>query len=266
MNVKPLLNHHSCINLARACVLNHHSCINLTFRRCTPPTLSVPTLHLKEIIGTKTDPLQKKTSRAASLERFSSSESLVLEAEEWETSESSILAPVSALYSTSDRLSISGDVPTIDPDEGATQSIIVRSFRPSIEEDEESASESTMEVRIVESGPGPLEQTYLLLKQGFADEVDLRVKDFQISTRSGRSLASTIESHRRREMIAAFTGQAIQFADPDDEGMVAQLAAGDLQLLVLELPHKRLLTCLFDAQPDVDSVRVAVSEYLQSVS
>jgi len=203
---------------------------------------------------------------SVSVERFSSSDSLVLEAEEWETSESSILAPVSALYSTSDRLSISGDVPTIDPDEGATQSIIVRSFRPSIEEDEESASESTMEVRIVESGPGPLEQTYLLLKQGFADEVDLRVKDFQISTRSGRSLASTIESHRRREMIAAFTGQAIQFADPDDEGMVAQLAAGDLQLLVLELPHKRLLTCLFDAQPDVDSVRVAVSEYLQSVS
>ena len=202
---------------------------------------------------------------SVSVERFSSSDSLVLEAEEWETSESSILAPVSALYSTSDRLSISGDVPTIDPDEGATQSIIVRSFRPSMDE-EEPGSEDTVEVALVNTGPGPLEQTYLLLKQGFAEEADLGLRDFQISTRSGRSLVSTIESHRRREMIAAFTGQAIQFAETNDEGQVAQLAAGDLQLLVLELPRKRLLTCLFDVQPDVDSVRAVVSELLQSVS
>ncbi len=206
---------------------------------------------------------------STSMERFSSSDSLVLEAEEWETSESSILAPVSALYSTSDRLSISGEMPSIDPDEGATQSIIVRSFRPIPDEDEdESASEdSVAEVALVDSGPGPLEQTFLLLKEGFADvAADLRVRDFQISTRSGRSLASTVENHRRREMIAAFTGQAIQFSDTDEDGLVAQLAAGELQLLVLELPRKRLLTCVFEAPPDAEAVRVIVDDLLQAVT
>ena len=203
-----------------------------------------------------------------SMERFSSSDSLVLEAEEWEASESSILAPVSALYSTSDRLSISGDIPALEFDEGATQSIIVRSYRPVMEEEEEPRSEDTVsEVALVDSGPGPLEQTFLVLKTGFAEEAaSLRVVDFQISTHSGRSLASTVTSQRRREMIAAFTGQAIQFADRTDEAMVAQLAAGDLQLLVMELPRKRLLTCLFDVPPDVEIVRGTVQELLQSVT
>ena len=204
---------------------------------------------------------------SVSMDRFSSSDSLVLEAEEWETSESSILAPVSALYTTSDRLSISGDIPSIDPDDGATQSIIVRSFRPIPDEEEPASEDSVADVALVDSGPGPLEQTFLLLKDGFSDvAADLRVRDFQISTRSGRSLASTVESHHRREMIAAFTGQAIQFSEQDEDGLVAQLAAGDLQLLVLELPRRRLLTCVFDAPPDVETVRGIVEDLLQSVT
>jgi len=197
-------------------------------------------------------------------ERWSSSDSLVLEAEEGVVTDSTILVPASTLYPAEDRLNVSGEL--FDEEDGAAQSIVVPSHTPVDEpssgrlssDDPERAS---VDVEIVERGPGPLERAFDALQNALMRQNrQLGVCDFQISTRSGRCLASTISRQERREMIATFTAQAIQFADSTDEGLFAQLAAGDLQLLVLELPRRRLLTSLFERPPDLDVFRKVVAD------
>ena len=208
--------------------------------------------------GEWAEPIEDSLEHVSS-ERFSSSDSLVFEAEEGYVTDSTILVPANTLFPTDDRLNVSGEL--FDDEDGATRSIVVPSYRPEDDYDEEIRSSDdpgrpSMDVEIVESGPGPLERTFDALQKAFMqDNAFLGVRNFQISTRSGRCLASTVSRQDRREMIAAFTAHAIQFADATEQGLFAQLAAGDLQVLVTELPRRRLLTSLFDAPPDLDAFR-----------
>jgi CheY-like chemotaxis protein len=213
-----------------------------------------------------------------SFERWSSSDSLVLEAEEGYVTESTVLVPANTLYpmdepvggrSSEERLSISGDFSSLERENPATQSIIVPSYRVSgeISAELEASSETSTElsedeasgVALVELGPGPLERLFKALQaELLVDDGARGVIDFQISTWSGRSLVSTVDERRRRDMLATFTAQASQFAQRTDEGLITQVSAGDLHLVVMELPHKRMLTGLFDSPPDVDSFRRVV--------
>jgi len=201
------------------------------------------------------------SAESASLDHWSS-ESLVLEAEEFQATDSVVLVPANSMFAADERLSISGEVGLSPADEGAVQSIIVPALGDSSDEFSNPPSGETpsvVGVALVDGGPGPLELTYNALRVRFREEQSLLgVRDFQISTRSGRCLASTVASQSRREMIAAFTAQATQFASQSEDGIFVQLAAGDLQILVMELPRRRLLTSLFDQPPDVESFRRVV--------
>ena len=198
-----------------------------------------------------------------SSDRFSSSDSLVFEAEEGYVTDSTVLVPASTLFPMEDRLNVSGEI--FEEEDGAAQSIVVPTTRPEDEyqEDLRASGEgprTSVDVEIVESGPGPLERAFDALQKALLQEnQSLGVRNFQISTRSGRCLASTVSRQDRREMIAAFTAHAIRFADPTEHGLFAQLAAGDLQLLVTEMPRRRLLTSLFDVSPDLEAFRKIVA-------
>ena len=151
---------------------------------------------------------------STSLEHWTS-ESLVLEAEEFQATDSVVLVPASSLYAADEPISISGEVGLTSGEvgltsgeEGAIQSIIVPAFRADSDEvlDTPSIETPTVGVALVDGAPGPLERTFNALRVRFREEqVLLGVRDFQISTRSGRCLASTVASHSRREMIASTT-------------------------------------------------------------
>jgi len=214
--------------------------------------------------GGEPEELSEDSAGQSSSERWSVSDSLVLEAEECNITDSTVLVPAASLYPTDDRISYSGEI--FDEEDPAAQSIVVPSYRAPDESGQERRSAedertSSVDVEIVSNGPGPLQRAFDALKRAFTEQHrGLGVCDFQISSRSGRCLASTISRQERREMIAAFTAQAIQFASSTEDGLFAQLAAGDLQLLVLELPRHRLLTSLFDYPPDLEAFRQIVAD------
>jgi len=77
----------------------------------------------------------------------------------------------------------------------------------------------------------------------------------QIGSRRGRIIISNIPEVTRRDTVAAFSREAIQFASEDRRGnRFASLDAGDLHVLVVEVDHLRLLTLLFPAHPDAEAV------------
>ncbi len=90
---------------------------------------------------------------------------------------------------------------------------------------------------------------YEMLKAEVVEE--LGAAAVQLGTRTGRVITSSIPEAVRRDTVAAFSREAIQFASRDPDGtQFASLDAGDLHVLVVEVDHLRLLTILFDRQPD----------------
>ena len=123
-------------------------------------------------------------------------------------------------------------------------------------------SDKRYSVEIVEWGPGPVERIFTTLREHLLEGSAGGVQEIQLSTRSGRPLASTVDDRRRRDRIASFTAQAINFAQRTEQGLYAELSAGDLHLAVVELPYRRLLTCLFAQPPDAEAFRREIRELL----
>ncbi len=125
---------------------------------------------------------------------------------------------------------------------------------------EEYSESDESAVALVDSGPGPVERIFNTMREAIdADLLDAEVCDLQLSTVSGRPLVSTLLDRKRRDHVAEFSAQAIRFGLSSDLGLYAQLSAGELHLLVYMLPHRRLLTCLFEqpteAAPFLGQVR-----------
>ncbi len=198
-------------------------------------------------------------------------ESVVFEAEEGSVTDSTVLVPTGRLMD-GDGLPFGSDPFTGEADALATSSIVIPAHRveqtdPSLDEAVESLSaDGRYSVEIVEWGPGPVERIFTTLKEHLLEGSSSGAQDIQLSTRSGRPLASTVDDRRRRDRIASFTAQAINFAQRTDQGLYAELSAGDLHLAVVELPYRRLLTCLFEQPPDAEAFRREVRELLERTS
>lgn len=196
-----------------------------------------------------------------------STESVVFEAEEGSVTDSCVLVPANRLMDREGE-PFGSDPFSMEGDGLATSSIVIPSHRLDANEDSlDEALESLPpdrrhSVEIVEWGPGPVERIFTSLQEHLTAGALTDVREIQLSTRSGRPLASTVEDRRRRDRIAAFTAQAINFAQRTEEGMYAELSAGDLHLAVVELPYRRLLTCLFDRPPDAPAFRREVRDLL----
>jgi len=135
-----------------------------------------------------------------------------------------------------------------------------------LERSGEVSADEVSDVALVDIGPGPLERMFNALQAELQVGEGARgVLDFQISTWSGRALVSTVTDRRRRDMLAVFTSQAGQFAQRAEDGLITQLSAGDLHLVVMELPRRRMLTGLFDSPPDVESFRRVVQGIVDEV-
>jgi DNA-binding response OmpR family regulator len=92
---------------------------------------------------------------------------------------------------------------------------------------------------------------------------ELKTREVQMGTRSGRVIASAIRDESRRGTVSAFSAQAIAFATEDASGtQFAVLNAGDLHVMVVEVDHLRLFTVLFDRQPEPESVLTALRPVL----
>ncbi len=197
-------------------------------------------------------------------------ESVVFEAEDGSVTDSTVLVPVNRLVD-GEGVPFGSDPFSGEGDALATSSIVIpahrmESFEDSVDEVFEVVSaERRSSVEIVEWGPGPVERIFTALKSQLLEESSLGVRDIQLSTRSGRPLASSVEDRRRRDRIAAFTAQAINFAQRTEEGLYAELSAGDLHLAVVEIPFHRLLTCLFDQPPDAPVFRREVRDLIAQV-
>ncbi len=86
----------------------------------------------------------------------------------------------------------------------------------------------------------------------------------QIGSRRGRIIISNIPEVTRRDTVAAFSREAIQFANEDRYGnRYASLDAGDLHVLVVEVDHLRLLTLLFPEQPEPELVLAQLGPLLE---
>ena len=125
---------------------------------------------------------------------------------------------------------------------------------------EEYSESDESAVALVDEGPGPVERVFNSLREAVDEGIfTAEINDLQISTVSGRSLVSTLLDRKRRDHVAEFSAQAIRFGLSSELGLYAQLSAGELHLLVYMLPHRRLLTCLFeqptDAVPFLGEVR-----------
>ncbi len=196
-----------------------------------------------------------------------STESVVYEAEEGSVTDSCVLVAADRLVD-GDGEPFGSDPFSLEGDALATSSIVIPSHRLDLAEEsledlaDEMPSERRHSIEIVEWGPGPVERIFTSLQEHLLSGALTDVQEIQLSTRSGRPLASTVEDRRRRDRIAAFTAQAINFAQRTEEGMYAELSAGDLHLAVVELPYRRLLTCLFDRPPDAPAFRREVRDLL----
>ncbi len=105
---------------------------------------------------------------------------------------------------------------------------------------------------------------------GFYGEVlasareDLGAHSVQLGTRKGRVITSSIPEGTRRDTVAAFSREAIQFASEDSWGnRFASLDAGDLHVLVVEVDHVRLLTLLFSQKPEPQAVLEILAGHLE---
>ncbi len=103
-------------------------------------------------------------------------------------------------------------------------------------------------VELVDRGPGPVERLFGALQSRLLGK-NTGVNEFQICTRSGRVLASSIDDRQRRIKLAEFSAQAIEFGQRSEMGTFAEISAAGLNLLVVELPYKRLLVCSFTNPP-----------------
>ncbi len=160
-------------------------------------------------------------------------------------------------------------------DADASQSIIIvagdegdtppEGLSPASDDDDLWNEEESM-VALVEEGPGPVERLYQALTAGLLGAGGFPgIEAFQICTRSGRVLASSVEDRDRREVLAAFGAQAIQFATRTDRGTFAAISANDLHLLVVELPLKRLLVSSFDNPPRAEAFLHQLGEIVERV-
>lgn len=104
-------------------------------------------------------------------------------------------------------------------------------------------------VELVDRGPGPVEKLFGALESRLLAQ-NTGVTEFQLCTRSGRVLASSIEDRQRRIKLAEFSAQAIEFGQRSELGTFAEISAAGLNLLVVELPYKRLLACSFASAPN----------------
>ncbi len=205
-------------------------------------------------------------------------ESLVIEAEE--ATRSAMMVPADRLYGDDDGLDSGGELHGLEGDAMATSSIIISARRPedvavSADLDDDGDLDGEGEqlrtsvdgedtgVALVDRGPGPVEQLFVLLRDELVGEVaGFGLRDVLIATRSGRPLAATLEDQDRKEHVAAFAAQAIQFAPETGLGTYAELSASDLHLVVVELPYRRLLACVFDNPPDAAKLMRRINELI----
>lgn len=203
-------------------------------------------------------------------------ESLVIEAEE--ATRSAVMIPAHRLFSDEDALDMSSELGGFGNSgaDMAASSIII-SARPLDEEamaeedgDEYGELRTSIEaedssVALVGSGPGPVETLFTnVCDQLLVESAGLGLSGVLIATRSGRPLASTLDDQDRQEGIAAFAAQAIQFAPKRELGTYAELSASDLHLVVVEMPYRRLLACIFESPPDstrlMEKIRTLTAE------
>lgn len=105
---------------------------------------------------------------------------------------------------------------------------------------------------LVEDGPGPVETVYRAVEELIARRVG--PAGAQISTLSGRVLASTLEDRGQRDRIAAFTAQAHALRLREGGGAWTEASVGKLHLAVAELPGRRLLALVYDQKPDLGAL------------
>ncbi len=111
--------------------------------------------------------------------------------------------------------------------------------------------------------PGHIQELFEDIGDAIDDDPRLAaVVRYQISTRSGRVLASTVPDIRKRELLAELTACAHQLARTSDANSPAIVQEGETQLMVLELPQRRLLMCLLDASRDTSAVPDAIEGQL----
>ncbi len=117
-------------------------------------------------------------------------------------------------------------------------------------------------ITLVDETPGPVERLFQSLRTVMA-RASLPPMGIQISTRSGRVLASSLPTRDKREHLSLLGAHALRVHRSGTDVGWTQLCLGDLHLLVLELPYHRLLTCISENPVEprlvVDLVRDSLS-------
>lgn len=112
--------------------------------------------------------------------------------------------------------------------------------------------EPVTSIVLVDDGPGPVETVYRAVEELIARRAG--PAGAQISTLSGRVLASTLEDRGQRDRIAAFTAQAHALRMRDGGGAWTEASVGRLHLAVAELPGRRLLALVYHQKPDLGTL------------
>jgi hypothetical protein len=139
---------------------------------------------------------------------------------------------------------------------------------PAIEEDPELGvalvTDTWMDLPSAEEGRRDLMDVYEALKK--IARRDLGAVSVQLGNLEGHVIASTIRKLKRRDTVAAFSAQAMEFARQDAAGRrFTVLDAGKTHVFVVEVDHKRLLTMLFEERPDAQIVMNALRSLLEEI-
>lgn len=113
-------------------------------------------------------------------------------------------------------------------------------------------------------GRRDLMEVYEVLKKIARKE--LAASSVQLGNLEGNVVASTIKKLKRRDAVAAFSAQAMEFAREDAAGRrFTVLDAGETHVFVVEIDQRRLLTMLFESRPDAITVMGALRPILQEI-
>jgi len=143
------------------------------------------------------------------------------------------------------------DEPSVSRAAGATE-------EPAAEADE------GVSVQVVEWGAAPVERLFTGLRRAqIAGGTEIGLRDIQITTRSGRTLVSTLSDRRRRHRLSRLAYRVVRFAECRDPGSTVRATVDELDLAVISLPHRRILVCLFDGSPTPEALRRWITPSLE---
>jgi hypothetical protein len=107
-------------------------------------------------------------------------------------------------------------------------------------------------VQLVEWGASPVERLFTLMRRAqVAGGVEIGLREIQIATRSGRTLASTLVDRQRRHRLSRLAYR------------VVRVTIDEIEMAVVSLPHRRILVCLFAASPTPEVLRRWITPALE---